>query len=495
MPMINRRRRVYLSRMDALNYFTGEGFYAKRVPNLSNILYPQFTQTVVKEIASAKAIGFDLVLLSFLPSIAAAERGKHRVILSDGRTNSLSCIFLVGAESGAGKGRALEEMLSFFSEREKVMAQQIQQENKQRANENHLTKLRISALDQKYVKTFDLEIADKIRMEKDNLKEMLPLQHLLLNDITPSAYDQELITHGVAVRLESDGILLPDKTMRIVNKAWSGESNRRTRLFAPDGASYDPFIVDLVMTQPEFFHRYLSNPETLESGRLARTLTYLYNANMFTPDQPAHGIDPEIRLLFHKKLESLLCYSETASSEKTTIFVDREAENLFLYTENMWHDHCQPGGSLYKVRDFGQRMGQHALRLAGILHLSENEVGSQTKITYETMQIAIDMVNIFADHTLSYRIKGYGDFNRKCCCDIMTYILEENLYKLSETELKQALKSRNYQAKDIDVGIYYLQQDGHLCQDDELCSRKKRVGRPAGRIFINPYHERYGRRI
>lgn len=495
MPMIDRRRRVYLSRMDAFTYFKGEGFYAKRVPNLSDILYPQFTRTVVKEIASAKAIGFDLVLLSFLPTIAAAERGKHRLILSDGRTNSLSCIFLVGAESGAGKGRALEETLSFFSEKEKVMTQQIQQENKLRTNENHLTKLRISALKRRYKKTFDPEIANQICMEQDNLKEMLPLPHLLLNDITPSAYDQELINHGVAVRLESDGILLPDKTMRIVNKAWSGESNRRTRLFAPDGTSYDPFIVDLVMTQPEFFHRYLSNSETLESGRLARTLTYLYNANTFTSYQPAHGIDPEIRSLFHKKLESLLCYSETTSSEKTTIFVDREAEKLFLYAEGMWHAHCKFDGSLYKIKDFGERMGQHALRLAGILHLAENEVGSQTKITYETMQIAIDMVNIFAEHTFAYRIKGYGDFNRKCCCDIMTYVLGENLYKFSETELKQALKSRNYQSKDIAVGIYYLQQDGHLCQDDEFCSRENRVGRSAGRIFINPYHERYGRRI
>lgn len=312
----------------------------------------------------------------------------------------------------------------------------------------------------------------------------------MLNDVTASAYTQELVNHGVAVRLESDGILLPADTMRIVNKAWSGESSRRTRLSMPDGTVHDPFIVDLVLTQPESFLRHISDPDAIASGRLARTLVYLHDNKSFVPQQPTHELNPETRKQFYTKLADLLHYSEQEAQAKTEIFVEREAEDLFFKTNAMWHDQCQSGGSLYKIRDFGERMGQHALRLAGILHLAEHQIGSSTEISPETMQIAINMTEIFADHTFAYRIKDYGDFNRECCRAIMTFILEKNFYDVPELIIKQALKHR-YKAADINVGLHYLQQYGYL-RELENPFGQKRVGRPHGRSFINPYYDRDG---
>ena len=317
------------TRDEAFEYFRNKGFQARRVQSLCNIAYPKFTRTVVSEIFSAKAVGFDLVLLCFLPTIAAAERGKHRVVLSDGRKNSLSCIFFVGAESGAGKGLALEESLAFFSHWEEAEIQKIQAENARRTDENDLIKARIKVLRKQYAKKPTVETKNLILAEKSKLKDMLPFPHLLQNDVTAASYTQELVKHNIAIRLESDGIILPDSTMRIVNKAWSGENSRRTRISMPDGVFREPFIVDFVAIQPDFFHRYISDPKAVESGRLARTLVYLYDANSFTPNQPAHEMEQQIRNIFHGKLEDLLHYSET-SSEKTSILLDPEAESLFL---------------------------------------------------------------------------------------------------------------------------------------------------------------------
>ena len=483
-------RENHPARFNMLSYFRGENFRAQYVPNLSQIAFPQFTRTVVAEIASSKAVGFDLVLLCFLSSIAAAERGKHRVVLSDGSKNSLSIIVHVGAESGAGKGRALEESLAFFTQWEKIAVQKIKEENKARADENELALVRIATLTRQYSKEFNPEIAEQICAEKRNLKETLPVPCLLLNDVTASAYTQELVNHGVAVRLESDGILLPADTLRIVNKAWSGESSRRTRLTMPEGTVHDPFIVDLVLTQPESFLRHISDPDTIASGRLARTLVYLHDNKSFVPQQPTHELNPETRKQFYTKLADLLHYSEQETQAKTEIFVEREAEDLFFKTNAMWHDQCQFGGSLYKIRDFGERMGQHALRLAGILHLAEHQIGSSTEISSETMQIAINMTEVFADHTFAYRIKDYGDFNRECCRAIMTFILEKNFYDVPELIIKQALKHR-YKAADINVGLHHLQQCGYLLEQQNPF-HQNHVGRPLGRTFINPYHDRNG---
>lgn len=126
------------TRTEAIEYFISSSFNIKQISNLCGILYPQFTRNVVSEIASAKSIGFDLALLAFLPSIAAAERGKHIVTLSNELKNNLSCIFLVGAESGSGKGRALEESLSFFSNWEDDMIKRIRDINKRRSDENEI---------------------------------------------------------------------------------------------------------------------------------------------------------------------------------------------------------------------------------------------------------------------------------------------------------------------------------------------------------------------
>ena len=118
------------ARIEMLSLFNGDDFHAHCVPSLCRIAYTKFTRNVVGEIASSKAVGFDLVLLCFLASIAVADRGKHRVVLSDGSENSLSIIMHVGAESGAGKGRALEESLAFFERWEKTASQKIEEENK-----------------------------------------------------------------------------------------------------------------------------------------------------------------------------------------------------------------------------------------------------------------------------------------------------------------------------------------------------------------------------
>lgn len=476
------------ARLEMLSFFRGEDFHAHRVPSLCRIAYPAFTRTVVGEIASAKAVGFDLVLLSFLASIAVADRGKHRVVLSNGSKNSLSLIMHVGAESGAGKGRALEEFLAFFDRWESNETERIARENKTRADENELTLARIVALKRIYSKGFDPEIAEQILAERAHLLEPLRCPHFLLNDVTAPAYTQALVEHGVATRLESDGMPLPAETMRIVNKAWSGESSRRTRLTMPDGIVHDPFIVDLVMTQPEFFHRHISDSEAVASGRLARTLVYLYNNVDFVPQQPAHGLNSEIRKLFYDKLSGLLRNSETESQTKTQIFVERDAEQFFHETNRAWHDQCQLGGPLHKIKDFVERMGQHAIRLAGILHLAEHHIGSPIKINIETMQLAINMTETFAAHTFAYRIKDYGDFNQRCCCDIMLFVLENNFFEVPEVVIKQALRKK-YKAADVEGALYYLQQSGHLYPAHENPFRPKQVGRPKGRIFRNPYFE------
>lgn len=127
-----------------------------------------------------------------------------------------------------------------------------------------------------FARTSDVEVLTALRELADAKVDALPIPHFLLNDVTEAAYSQHLVDFGVAIRLESDGMLPPKKAMRLMTKVWSGESSSRKRMTSPDGRIEDPFVVDLVMTQPEFFRNVISTPEFLESGLMARTLPYLY---------------------------------------------------------------------------------------------------------------------------------------------------------------------------------------------------------------------------
>lgn len=88
------------------------------LPSFQQVNFPSFIRRVANEISGAKKVPFDLAFLGVLAGVAVADQGKMRVRMPDGALLSLSVVMLVGAPSGAGKSRALEEVLSILSELE-----------------------------------------------------------------------------------------------------------------------------------------------------------------------------------------------------------------------------------------------------------------------------------------------------------------------------------------------------------------------------------------
>ncbi len=300
--------------------------------SLTEVPLPTFTNTVVNEIAAAKAVPRGLSLLAILSSIAAADRGHSRVITSDGSSNSLSLILHVAAEPGCGKSRALEVPLGILSEWEQNKEAEIVAQNRNREFLNQAIEKRIQFLLQSFVRSGDPTEFQDINELMKAKKQLLPMPTLLLNDVSDAAYAQHLVEHGCAIRLESDGMLLPKRTMRLITKAWSGETSNRKRISSPDGSIQDPFIVDAVFTQPQFFRDHLSNVEYLKSGLMARTLPYRHLGTM-PPTVYPRPLDENILTAFRNKLVALLDTSESdenSECEHRIIAVSSNAEQLLM---------------------------------------------------------------------------------------------------------------------------------------------------------------------
>ncbi len=72
----------------------------------------------------------------------------------------------------------------------------------------------------------------------------------------------------------------------------------------------------------------------------------------------------------------------------------------------------------------------------------------------------------------------------------MVHIVEMNFYVVPEKEIKGALRHR-YRAEDVDVALYYLLAGNYLYEYPQ--PHRTGRGRPAGKEFINPFYDPYGR--
>ncbi len=479
-------------RFRAIRFFKDEfSLNGQIVPSLTNIFYPLFTTKIVQEISFSKAISAELALLAWLASLTAADRGRTHVQQQDGHENPLSTLLHVAADSGAGKSKALEEELMVFEEWESSEQEKIIKTNVDRKLGNEIIEARKKELLKRFSKSPNEAVLKGI-IELDKAKlPMLTAKPLLLNDVTAAAYMQNLVDSGRVIRLESDGIALPRAAIRMVTKAWAEESNRRTRMTAPDGISRDPFIVDAVFTQPAPFLAHVGDKKAIGDGLMGRTLPYLVQEQFHGDARPMDGI---IRDLMREKLLALLnastCDSPDDTPEHRIITLSPQAENALTLAKANWTAMANYGGPLCRVKDFAARMPQHAVRLAGILFLAEYPEDSEEPISVNLMETAIAMTDVFAQHSIRWRSGEYEAESIECMRAIMLHVLEKNYSVVPEKVIKRALHHR-FTAADIDVALYFLVAAGHL-QEAQYSSTNS-TGRSAGRKYINPNYESGGR--
>lgn len=458
------------------------------LPSFQQVNFPSFIRRVANEISGAKKVPFDLAFLGVLAGVAVADQGKMRVRMPDGALLSLSVVMLVGAPSGAGKSRALEEVLSILSELEEEEVVKFKESSATFRVAQDAIKARKSELLRLFAKDGDPRyIEEAIQMEKLLSPSPEP-PILLLNDITSAAYMQTLVKTGRACRIESDGIPLPSGCLRQVTKAWAGETSRRSRLTMPDGQVKDPFIVEALFTQPEFFATSMNNQKARTCGLLARTLVYRLASNFPHYGSP-RPMNTEVQEELKEKI--IAVYKATPPMEGDTakhnvLDFDEESSKILQDYRLYVDDQKQPDKPLHKIEDFASRMVEHVARIAGLLYLAERAPSFSQPISAEYLYPAMDVINIIAQHHLLWRTVDYVDHIRKCAQDVMLFLLEHNFDRISETVLKQAIKYK-YTAADVGIAIDVLIENEHLIDISPVRSIK--AGRPTGRILQNPYFD------
>lgn len=482
--------RIRRSRDRLLEEIRDAKFFAE-VPGktFSRLPLPPVTGEIVSAISSARHADFNLVFWAWLGAVALANRGRASVYLPGaGIKSPLSLLLMVGAESGTGKSAATVEFLDFFKKIDEKILLHYEELNAKIAVDNRVRVRRMRELCNSYMRTGNPEQYEKmLQAEKEKKTKLVP-PCFTLSELTSAAYSQRMASQGFVGRIDPEGIPLPKGAMDQLRKYWSGEPHAQDRISRGQTVSYDPAIIDVTFTQLGPFQALLHDQEANSCGLIARMLVYRHLPDEIVYRHARYPLSDEIRQRMENVLSRIIGAPD-AVHEKACFSMElsHDAEQFWNSENEFWMEELRNWEELWKIEEWVRRIGEHALRIAGILHLAEYSNPETSPIKENEIRLAFDIVDVFAHHMQICARSTADEREQACACDVALWILEHNVEMFIATQLKQRLKS-SYRASEIDVALYCLEQHGIIASIGNDITLRRR-GRPRSCEYRNLYFQ------
>lgn len=78
--------------------------------------------------------------------------------------------------------------------------------------------------------------------------------------------------------------------------------------------------------------------------------------------------------------------------------LSHDAEQFWNSENELWMQELRNWEELWKIEEWVRRIGEHALRIAGILHLAEYSDPEISSIDESEIRLAFDILDVFAHH-------------------------------------------------------------------------------------------------
>ena len=459
-----------------------------QVSNLSFMtnLLPNNLRNWTMDISNSYDINPDFVLLSILGGIAGADRGYHHIINESGQDNILGLFICVSAPSGEGKSSAMQLVLDIFQKYE-----QIENENfKQREIGIEAKRLMLEAEKQKAIAeavisgdTSKLEtIVGELKWIKEN--KFQPVR-IFVNDLTGPAFAKAMESQGYVNLFDPDGVYWDEKVYRQIAKYWAGEGHAELRITRQSSCVRNPFVNAVVFTQPEFFRETIMAETQRAMGVTARSI--LYAAPPYRKRGQKGPVRKETLDTLKRKLFTLLENSRVdkygnVQPTKSLRLDERAVEHLRSFHDYMDRETRYSEAGI-RIRDWCVRASQQALRIAGIFHLCENDVPSESLISKREMDMAVRFIQVAYEHVKASVLFDADRETELCILKIAEWCCAGGRsIRIANKEIKDAMRSK-FRAEKVDIAIGWLIDFGAL---EVLPSPEKYgAGRPLGVWYRN----------
>jgi hypothetical protein len=233
------------------------------------------------------------------------------------------------------------------------------------------------------------------------------LPRLIVDDATPEALIGLMAANGGRMAIISDegGIFdtlagrysgTPNLDPYLKGHAGQPMSNeRQTR----EGASIDrPALTVCVMAQPTVLRRFGGNADLAGRGLPARFLFALPRSLAGWRAVDPDPVPEQVADLYRQRVHDLAAtYAEW--TDPAVVTLTPEAERVRRAAAEQVEAQLRPGGTLYEMREWGNKLFGATLRLAGLLHVAHHPDDAWRRpIDADRMADAVRLAEFFAAH-------------------------------------------------------------------------------------------------
>ena len=383
---------------------------------------PEPLRSMVEHAARQTSAPLSLCAAAGLGAASAAVGSGLMVQSSAAGLTGANLFILAFAESGTGKGRAFDAMLSgYFAEARRRAEEWITEQRPFIVADLEAAKadLERGKKERRDAKT-DVDQATSVEILRSAARRVHDAEAdlarepvLNIGNATAEAICEALgnapgeaaaifsadardIVDNLLGRYSKDG---RGSDEAIFLQSYSGDAVNIKRKGKPLLALRAPRLTLCLAVQPDIWQRLVADSRMMESGFLARALAFDSNAGAARPSD--HIIPEEVLREWHDTLAELLTFRDNPDPVHI-VQPDGEARGLFNFAANSSADAREAGGVLSDVKPFAARFAENAWRLALTLHaIQYGRDAPAVELDRTTARAALSLAHWFFTETLA----------------------------------------------------------------------------------------------
>lgn len=459
---------------------------------------PSPLKEYVAVVAEATQTPIDMTAMLTLAVTAAVNSNKYVTRYSAGWYEPLNLYIAVAMPPASRKSAVFAECTAPLQEYEAKMIEESKTEIAIAKSRQIVLEHRKTQLEKKLANETEKAQQAKYQAELESAIEELhvhvvpPTPKLIVDDVTPEKLSNLLCEqNGKIAVMAAEGDLFEIFTGRysqgqpnigVLLKAHSGDDLRVDRLGRPSEIVKKPALTIGLAVQPEVLRGLMGKPGLHGKGLLARFLYSLPPSNIGYRDINAPGIPPDLRQEYSQAVNRLLRVPTTGPID---ILISRQAGAVFNRFRADVEGKLATFGELGAIQDWAGKLAGAVLRIAGNLHLVENnrtDYNRMPEIGQETIEKAILIGQYLTAHArCAYEMMGVRP-QVALAQTIADCIREKQWTQFSKHELHTTLRGRVKSAQELDEPLRILADRGYVRQVGE----KQGVGRPSKTFETNP---------
>lgn len=305
-----------------------------------------------------------------------------------------------------------------------------------------------------------------------------PQPRLFVDDVTQEKLAEVMSQQGERITLRSDegtafqqmcGLYSKSPNNTVFLKAYDGSSYYVDRVGRPGLALRRPLLTVALAVQPSVLRGLAERPELRGTGLLARFCYAVPVPRVGTRSFETPLVSLEAAAAYRELVRGLARLEPVRGpdGEESTMLLSPDAWNLLLATQQAREPELGIGGRLASIRDWVSKSDGLALRLAALLHGTEEATPFATPIPGEVMARALTLVRYFERHAQFVLESEIGaDPVELLARDVWQLIERKGWTKVTPRQISRSVWSVR-KAADALAALEHLRDRGLLLPDPQ----------------------------